>query len=294
MNAVDFTNSIEKVCEYGGSEKKKKIIYNGEVYLLKFPDPIREKNMPLSYINNVFSEYIGCKIFESVNIPVQKVILGIYNEKQEKEVKQKVVVACKDFTNEKQKLIEFSSLANSITDVDKKFTTKIEDIYEVFNNLNYDFDKKLMIENFWNMFVVDTLIGNTDRHLSNFGVIDDGEALKFAPVYDCGSALHPLLTDEKINYLLNNESEFKNVAYSIYPVYTYENKKITYSEFYAKDIPDLNDALLRIYPRIDMNKIYDIIDNTMYLSLERKEFLKKSVTIRKEKILDIAYKKLSR
>ena len=256
MNAVDFTNSIEKVCEYGGSEKKKKIIYNGEVYLLKFPDPIREKNMPLSYINNVFSEYIGCKIFESVNIPVQKVILGIYNEKQEKEVKQKVVVACKDFTNEKQKLIEFSSLANSITDVDKKFTTKIEDIYEVFNNLNYDFDKKLMIENFWNMFVVDTLIGNTDRHLSNFGVIDDGEALKFAPVYDCGSALHPLLTDEKINYLLNNESEFKNVAYSIYPVYTYENKKITYSEFYAKDIPDLNDALLRIYPRIDMNKIY--------------------------------------
>ena len=105
--------------------------------------------------------------------------------------------------NEKQKLIEFSSLANSITDVDKKFTTKIEDIYEVFNNLNYDFDKKLMIENFWNMFVVDTLIGNTDRHLSNFGVIDDGEALKFAPVYDCGSALHPLLTDEKINYLLN-------------------------------------------------------------------------------------------
>lgn len=294
MNAVDFTNSIEKVCEYGGSEKKKKIIYNGEVYLLKFPDPIREKNMPLSYINNVFSEYIGCKIFESVNIPVQKVILGIYNEKQEKEVKQKVVVACKDFTNEKQKLIEFSSLANSITDVDKKFTTKIEDIYEVFNNLNYDFDKKLMIENFWNMFVVDTLIGNTDRHLSNFGVIDDGEALKFAPVYDCGSALHPLLTDEKINYLLNNESEFKNVAYSIYPVYTYENKKITYSEFYAKDIPNLNDALLRIYPRIDMNKIYDIIDNTMYLSLERKEFLKKSVTIRKEKILDIAYKKLSR
>ena len=294
MNAVDFKNSIENVCEYGGSEKKKKIIYNGQVYLLKFPDPIREKNMPLSYINNVFSEYIGCKIFESVNIPVQKVILGIYNEKQEKEVKQKVVVACKDFTKEKQTLIAFSSLENSITDVDKKFTTKIEDIYEVFNNLNYDFDKKLMIENFWNMFVVDTLIGNTDRHLSNFGVIDDGEALKFAPVYDCGSALHPLLTDEKINYLLNNESEFKNVAYSIYPVYTYENKKITYSEFYAKDIPDLNDALLRIYPRIDMNKIYDIIDNTMYLSLERKEFLKKSVTIRKEKILDIAYKKLSR
>lgn len=89
MCVIDFTNSIEKVCEYGGSEKKKKIIYNGEVYLLKFPDPIREKNMPLSYINNVFSTYIGCKIFESVNIPVQKVILGIYNEKKKMKLNKK-------------------------------------------------------------------------------------------------------------------------------------------------------------------------------------------------------------
>lgn len=85
MCVIDFTNSIEKVCGYGGSEKKKKIIYNGEVYLLKFPDPIIEKS--LLYKNNVFSTYIGCKIFDSVNIPVQKVILGIYNEKKENEIK---------------------------------------------------------------------------------------------------------------------------------------------------------------------------------------------------------------
>ena len=56
MCVIDFTNSIEKVCEYGGSEKKKKIIYNGEVYLLKFPDPIIEKS--LLYKNNVFSTLI--------------------------------------------------------------------------------------------------------------------------------------------------------------------------------------------------------------------------------------------
>ena len=87
MCVIDFTNSIEKVCEYGGSEKKKKIIYNGEVYLLKFPDPIIEKS--LLYKNNVFSTYIGCKIFDSVNIPVQKVILGIYNEKKKMKLNKK-------------------------------------------------------------------------------------------------------------------------------------------------------------------------------------------------------------
>ena len=294
MNIIDFTNVKEKVCEYGGSEKKKKIIYNDDIYLLKFPDPIREKNLPLSYINNVYSEYIGCKVFESVGIPVQKVLLGVYNEKSLDKIKQKVVVACKDFTTNNKKLIEFSSLANSITDLDKKFTTKIEDVYEVINNLNYDFDKEEMIKSFWDMFVVDTLIGNTDRHLANFGVIDDGVTLKFAPVYDCGSSLHPLLTDDKITFLLNDESEFKNIAYNIYPVYTYENKKITYFNYYEKNIPDLNNALLRIYPKINVSKIYSIIDDIIFLSSERKEFLKKSITIRKEKILDVNYKKLLR
>lgn len=294
MNIIDFTNVQEKVCEYGGSEKKKKIIYNDDIYLLKFPDPIREKNLPLSYINNVYSEYIGCKIFESVEIPVQEVLLGVYNEKSFDKIKQKVVVACKDFTTNNKKLIEFSSLANSITDLDKKFTTKIEDVYEVINNLNYDFDKEEMIKSFWDMFVVDTLIGNTDRHLANFGVIDDGITLKFAPVYDCGSSLHPLLTDDKIAFLLNDKSEFKNITYNIYPVYTYENKKITYFNYYEKNIPDLNNALLRIYPKINMSKIYSIIDDIIFLSSERKEFLKKSITIRKEKILDVNYKKLLR
>ena len=40
---IDFTNCLELPCNYGGSEKKKKIMYEGEIYLLKFPDPIREK-----------------------------------------------------------------------------------------------------------------------------------------------------------------------------------------------------------------------------------------------------------
>lgn len=52
---IDFTNCKELLNTYGGSEKKKKIMFNDEVYLLKFPDPIREKNKKLSYINNQYS-----------------------------------------------------------------------------------------------------------------------------------------------------------------------------------------------------------------------------------------------
>lgn len=62
---IDFTNCTEKINKFRGSEKKKTIEYNGKTYLLKFPDPTREKGKSISYINNTISEYIGCKIYES-------------------------------------------------------------------------------------------------------------------------------------------------------------------------------------------------------------------------------------
>ena len=289
MDKINFTNCKEMICEYGGSEKKKKIAYKNELYLLKFPDLNIE--IPISYKYNVFTEYIGCKIFSSIGIPTQEVIIGTYDEESTiMPIKKKVVVACKDFTTNNTKLVEFSSLANSITEVDKKFKTDIVDIYEVINRLNCD--KKIMIDKFWDMFIVDTLIGNVDRHLSNFGFTITNNSVEFAPIYDCGSTLHPLLSDEKMKEIMKSETDFKNTVFSIYPVYKYDSKKLTYNEFYLKNINDLNDALLRIYPKIDMKKINSIIDETPYISNTRKEFLKKSILFRKENILDKAYKKL--
>ncbi len=291
MEDVNFTKCKELICEYGGSEKKKKIEYNNSLYLLKFPDQVIKDNLFSFYKYNTISTYIGCKIFSSIGIPTQEVIIGTYDEESTiVQTKKKVVVACKDFTNISTRLVEFSSLANSITEVDKKFTTDIVDIYEVMNRLNCDGEK--MISKFWNMFVVDTLIGNVDRHLSNFGFTITNNTVDFAPVYDCGSALHPLLSDEKMKEIMKSETDFKNTVFNIYPVYKYDLKKLTYNEFYLKNIEDLNKALLRIYPKIDMDKINSIIDETPYISDVRKEFLKKSILFRKENILEKAYKKL--
>lgn len=41
---LDFTKAVEELNSYNGSEKKKTLIYDGKKYLVKFPDPIREKN----------------------------------------------------------------------------------------------------------------------------------------------------------------------------------------------------------------------------------------------------------
>lgn len=59
---INLNSLIQKelINEYAGSEKKRTIVINGEKYLLKMPDPVREKNRMLSYINNSYSEYVVC------------------------------------------------------------------------------------------------------------------------------------------------------------------------------------------------------------------------------------------
>ena len=61
---VDFNKAKEKANRFLGSEKKTTIIYNGELYMLKYPNPVRAKKVKdvLSYKNNQYSEHIGCLI----------------------------------------------------------------------------------------------------------------------------------------------------------------------------------------------------------------------------------------
>ena len=42
------------------------------------------------------------------------------------------------------------------------------------------------------MFVIDSLIGNTDRHNGNWGFLvnKSTDKIKFSPIYDCGSCLN--------------------------------------------------------------------------------------------------------
>lgn len=289
MELINFSESEERINRYKGSEKKKTLVYNGKRYLVKFPDPLREKNKNISYINNAYSEYIGSKIFELIGFKTQKVILGYYKI----EDKEKIVCACEDFTDENNTLYEFENL--TISDVDKKIDTEIIDIIEVIKKNNNIIDEKSTIETFWKIFIVDSLIGNTDRHNGNWGFIvneNDGK-LSFAPIYDNGSCLNPLLEDKEIEQYLNNETELKNIALNTYSCLKEENKKINYFH-YIKSLKnkECNKALIEIYPKIDIKEINKIIDEIKCISNERKDFYKKIIKIKYKNILESAYKKL--
>ena len=56
---------------FGGSEQKRAYEIDGKIYMVKFPDPVRQKKNDLSYMNNQFSEYIGCHIFRTLGIPAR-------------------------------------------------------------------------------------------------------------------------------------------------------------------------------------------------------------------------------
>lgn len=279
---IDFTNAVEEFNNYKGSEKKKTLIYNNKKYLVKFPDPIREKNKNISYINNAFSEYIGSHIFEMSNFETQNTLLGIYNYNG----KEKIVCACEDFTDDTNILYEFENLALS-TNPDKKIETELNDIMEVIEESNL-LDSSKTNEMFWNMFVIDSLIGNTDRHNGNWGFLVNKSTgkIKFSPIYDCGSCLTPIIEDDEIVKM--NETEIKNLALNCYSCIKEDGKKINYMS-YIKSLKnaECTNAVKRLIPNIDINKIIEFIDNISCISYVRKDFYKKILMIRYDIIKSI-------
>lgn len=294
MNLIDFTNLPKRNKTYAGANGSKiSIIYNNDQYMLKFPSN-STINKKMSYSNSCISEYIGCKIYKSIGIPVQETLLGKYTVND----KQKIVVACKDFTEFGITLQDFASLKNQIIDSEKNgYGTELNDIIHTFEEQNA-IDKKVLTERFWDMFIVDALIGNWDRHNGNWGFLYNAKTDKMilSPVYDCGSCLYPNADDEIMKNVLNNKDELN---FRIYEIPTsailLNGKKIKYFDYISSlQNDDCNKALKRIVPRINIEKIKEIIINIPFISDIQKNFYITMIEKRKELILDFSLKQLEK
>lgn len=289
---IDFTNLPTRNKTYAGANGSKiSVIYNGEQYMLKFPLSA-PKNKALSYANGCISEYIGCHIFESIGIDVQKTLLGTYV----KNGKEKIVVACKDFTKSGIVLQDFASLKNTIIDSEHNgYGTELDDIMKAIEE-QQAVNPILLKDWFWNIFIVDALIGNWDRHNGNWGFLYnvDTDEMSIAPVFDCGSCLYPQADENIMKATLENKAEQDLRIFSI-PLsgIKIDNNKINYFDFISSlQNKDCNRALKRILPRINMIDINRIIDETPYITDLQKSFYKTMLLQRKEKILDFSFNKL--
>ena len=291
---IDFTNLQTRKKAYGGANGNKlSVIYNGELYMLKLP--IRAKRNPnLSYTNSCTSEYLGCHIFNMLGIPAQKTLLGKFKYKDT----YRPVVACKDFTSFNTVILDFASIKNQIIDSNSNgYGTELEDILFTIEEQQV-IDPKELKERFWDMFIVDAFIGNWDRHNGNWGFLYNQETdeLSLAPIFDCGSALFPQIDDELINKILSSKSEMNGRVYDLpTSALLINGRRVNYFDLIASlNYKGCNDAILRIVPRIELEKIYSLIDGVEQLTELQRIFLKKILKLRKELILDFAFSKLTK
>jgi hypothetical protein len=213
--------------------------------------------------------------------------LGTYTDKRGKE---KIVVACKDFTVDGKKLMEFAHLKNTCVDSEQSgYGKELSSIMKAIDEQTLLPSSEISAF-FWDMFIVDALLGNFDRHNGNWGLLIDEKlkTVEIAPVYDCGSCLYPQLSEEGMKKVLDSDDEINQRIY-VFPASSIEEdgKKISYFDFISSlKEQECNKALIRISKRIDMDKINELIDEISTLLPIQKDFYKVMITERKKKILD--------
>lgn len=290
---IDFTSCRRLLSRaYNGANGKKIAVdYDGEQFMLKFPPSGAMKPTALSYTNSCISEHIGSSVFNMLGIPAQKTLLGTFTVND----KEKIVCACGDFTTGGKTLYDFCSIKNTVIDSEHNGNgTELSDILETIEKQQF-VNPAQLLDHFWDVFVVDALLGNFDRHNGNWGFLFDPQADKteIAPVYDCGSCLLPQADEKVMHAVLTNEDELNARIYRFPTSAIKQNgQKINYYEFLmAGDYADCNAALVRIVPRIDMSRLAQFIDDLPYISELQKEFYKYYLNARYQKVIIPAFEK---
>lgn len=188
-NSNDYSTKVNLVSPNNttdGRLKKTWIIENKERYLLKGG----YKNEVLEPFNEVLASMICDR-------------LGIYHTKYEIDViSNKVVSKCKCFINSNTELITAHQILHNVCNKEKA--------YEEYINILENHNIKNAREKIEDMFILDYIIMNEDRHLNNFGIIRDVNTLEWldvAPIFDNGESLNIIdYTDEEV--IINNQGRF--------------------------------------------------------------------------------------
>ena len=182
---MDFSMYPVSSRYYSGSEKKIGILINGSPYMLKF-----QKKTAFGLRYNHISEYIGSHIFALLDFPTQETYVGTYQGEQ--------VVACKDFIESGVQFVPFNDVGESTLDQDKeRYQYSYEDIMKMLQDNSKLTRVEETIRSFWEIYIVDALLGNFDRHGSNWGFIKTNNNYSLAPVFDNGSCLFPSMMNEE-------------------------------------------------------------------------------------------------
>lgn len=262
------TDNVGRV--YGGRGGKKVAGKIGnDYYLIKMPNNLSTRidrpneNIEIPYNNSPISEYIGSHVYDIIGIRVHKTYLGKRNGK--------IAVACKDFRKDGEILQHFCDIKvtfNHNNEQDENTNgngSHLSSILNVIRNSNVfkniDIDAECF---FWQMFVVDYLIGNIDRNNGNWGILNNeiNGTKVMAPVFDNGNCLNNLISDRQIEKIIHENKFDVNLDKQMSFFVDDNEKPINMYEYIINQKEKkLNDTIIDIVPRINLNKINEMIED---------------------------------
>lgn len=280
---MDYSKYCKNNRIYTGAEEKVGITIDNEHFIIKF-----RKNSESGLLNNHISEHIGSSIFNILGENAQITSLGTYKGRE--------VVLCKDFNREGENFTPFNGVGESSLERDKEiYTYSYEDIIIMLNENKKITKVSETIEKFWNMYIIDGFIGNFDRHGANWGFIKKDDTYELAPIFDNGSSLFPRRnTVALMKEAMENTYKIQEITFR-YPTsqIRLNNRKSSYFDVISSlEFPECNRALIRMFKKIDLIKIYKFIDIQEELSDLQKEFYKFIIKYRYEHIIKASYEKL--
>lgn len=184
----------------GGASEKEWIINNitKEIGLFKFP---KTDN---TYEH--FSEKLASELANKIGLNSAKIDIGIYenrigsisyliNDPKYEELREGIWLIYKNRPFYKRE---------NLQDIESGDYYCLEMILEALNGYNLN-------KSFFEIMIFDYIIGNTDRHESNWAVLLSQQGVRLCPIYDNGSSLCCYLSDEKIMKNKNNTQWIKSV-----------------------------------------------------------------------------------
>ena len=281
---------------YGGAAGIKiGITMNGVDWLVKYPGNLQDKQMKgivLSYSNSPMCEYLGSHVYEMLGIPVHETQLATRNGK--------IVVMCKDFRGGRD-LYHFSELKATFE------PAFVNQDGLVTDGCGTDLDEALLVirnhqilqncddaeYRFWQMFIVDFIIGNPDRNNGNWGILVGESNVVLAPVYDCGNSFCDKWDDAKMVRFLQDDNLLRSEAYGGKVCFFTENgKKIKPYKFLRNtDESVCKQALHDIIATWKSNNVFeefkDLLKNTPQVSDAQREFYVRVINMRITKLMEI-------
>lgn len=299
---------------YGGMAGfKDGVVFEDTYWLIKYPKITTgfEGVAELSYTTSPLSEFIGSHIYSLLGFDTHVTELCFR--------KGKIAVACKDFCNDAQRLLEIRTLKNA---ANEELTTILEtdfsstgseheiDLDELLTHLRLNRNLKDIpgiTDRFWDMVVIDIFINNNDRNNGNWGIIRDSQGDRLAPIFDNGASFNAKTPDSKLSALLLDIDKLRGSVLNGSTAYSRRGKKLSAGKMLTQDIQGLKDALIRNVPKI-LSTYSDILEfintiptayttpegNSLHICSDiRRSFYIKSLQFCLDEMLLPAYKRVA-